>query len=97
MTERKTNRSQTGREWRSKWRALAQRKYSRLTFMGGDGGENECWIVLTKCPHQQTRNWRYALRPSKEDAEALLATWHKGRCSYTCQGTTAHSLWRIYE
>lgn len=87
----------TTRQRRSKWQAVAARKYPRLTFIGGDGGPHECWIVLTKCPHEQTRHWRYALRPTKADAEALLATWAKERCSYQCQGSPAHSLWRIYE
>jgi len=79
---------------RSKWQALAARKYPRFLHVGGDG-EFECWIVLTKCPHCQTHNWRYSLRPTKADAELLLARWSIEGCSYQCRGTAEHSLWRI--
>ncbi len=80
---------------RSHWQALAARKYPRLTYVGGDGGEFECWIVLTKCPHEQTRSWRYSLRPTKADAEAMLARWAKDRCSYQCSGVDEHTLWKL--
>jgi hypothetical protein len=81
---------------RSHWQALAHKKYPRMMWLGGDGGF-ECWVVLTKCPHEQTRYWRYALRPSKAEAEALMAVWDAERCGYQCQGIAAHILWRIYD
>jgi hypothetical protein len=80
---------------RSKWQALAARKYSRMTYIGGDGGQFEAWVVLTKCPHEQTRCWRYSLRPTKADAEALLARWNTERCAYHCKGTAEHTLWKL--
>lgn len=88
MSNKTTNR-------RSHWQVLAAKKYPRFTYVGGDGGEIECWVVLTKCPHEQTRCWRYSLRPTKADAEALLARWNQERCAYRCNGAAEHSLWRI--
>ena len=86
----------TTRHRRSHWQAAAARKYPRLTFLGGDGGPNECWVAMTKCPHEQTPRWRYALAATKADAEALLAQWKNERCSYQCNGEQSHTLWRIY-
>ncbi len=80
---------------RSKWQALAARKYPRLTYVGGDGGDFECWVILTKCPHEQTRCWRYSLRPCKAEAELLRAHWDKERCAYRCNGAAEHSLWLL--
>lgn len=80
---------------RSKWQIQAAKKYPRLTYIGGDGGGYECWVVLTKCPHDQTRHWRYALCPGQTEAEALLETWAKSRCSYSCQGKAQHQLWKL--
>ena len=73
------------------WQAVARKRYPKMLCIGGDG----CWIVLTKCPHPQTNNWRYALRPTKEAAEALLAKWATDCGTNTCDGPPAHSLWRI--
>lgn len=86
----------TGRQRRSKWQVAAAKKYPRMYFLGGDGGEYECWIVLTKCPHEQVRAWRYVLCPNQSAAEALLAKWNAERCGYKCQGQAQHSLWRFY-
>lgn len=80
---------------RSKWQALAACKYPRMTYVGGDGGVLECFIVLTRCPHEQTRNWRYSLRPTKADAELLLARWSIEGCGYQCQGAAQHTIWKI--
>jgi hypothetical protein len=85
------------RERRSHWQVVAARRYPRLTFLGGDGGDNECWVAMTRCPHEQTRHWRYALAATKAAAEALLIEWKQAHCSYQCQGERLHSLWRIYE
>jgi hypothetical protein len=85
------------RKRRTHWQVIAGRKYPRLTFLGGDGGATECWVVLTKCPHDQTRHWRYALTASKVEAEAWLAEWKQSRCGYQCQGDQLHTLWRIHE
>ncbi|MGB0076461.1 MAG: hypothetical protein WBP87_02800 [Candidatus Sulfotelmatobacter sp.] len=79
---------------RSKWQPLAAKKYPRLHFLGGDGSDSECWVVLTKCPHQQTPRWRYMLAASREAAEAILAGWTI-RCAYTCEGSQNHSLWKM--
>ncbi len=67
-----------------------------MTYIGGDGGQYECWIVLTKCPHEQTRHWRYALAGTQADAEALMAKWNASRCGYQCHGATAHAIWKLY-
>jgi len=80
---------------RSHWQVQAGKKYSRLTYVGGDGGEFECWVVLTKCPHDQTRHWRYALRPTRADAESLLAKWNAEKCGYQCKGAAEHQLWKL--
>jgi hypothetical protein len=86
----------SGGKRRTKWQALAARKYSRLYFLGGDGGEYECWVVLTKCPHQQTRHWRYALRSTKAEVEILLTHWHAMGCgSHECRGKAEHLIWRL--
>jgi hypothetical protein len=83
---------------RTHWQAIANRKYGRLTFLGGDGSEYECWVVMTKCPHQQTRHWRYRLAGSQAEAEVIIARWTANRCeSYTCAGQAQHSLWRLRE
>jgi hypothetical protein len=80
---------------RSHWQVAAGRQYPRLTFIGGDGGSYECYVVMTKCPHQQTKHWRYVLVPTRADAVALMATWDKERCSYDCQGSLQHKMWRL--
>jgi hypothetical protein len=79
---------------RSHWQVQAAKRYPRFLHVGGDG-EFECWIVLTKCPHQQTRNWRYFLRPTKADAELLLCAWSIEGCGYSCQGTHEHTCWKL--
>jgi hypothetical protein len=79
----------------SHWQVRAAKKYPKLYFCGGDGGEYECFVVLTKCPHEQTRHWRYVLNPTREDAEATLEKWAKERCGYQCQGASAHQMWKL--
>lgn len=32
---------------RSKWQIATAKKYPKLTYVGGDGGNYECWIVMT--------------------------------------------------
>jgi len=88
MSNESTNR-------RSRWQVLAAKRYPRLTYIGGDGGEFECWVVLTKCKHEQTRGWRYSLRANKAEAEALLRHWAKNRCAYQCNGVDEHALWKL--
>lgn len=79
---------------RTKWQALAYRKYGRFTFLGGDG----TWVVMTKCPHQQTRHWRYQLAGSMAEAETILERWGKNGCNtYTCEGKAQHSIWKLKE
>jgi hypothetical protein len=80
---------------RSHWQVIAAKRYPRFTYTGGDGGTFECWVVLTKCPHEQTPSWRYSLRPTKADAEVLLARWNKDRCAYQCEGAAQHMLWKL--
>jgi hypothetical protein len=74
---------------RTNYRALAARKYPRFYFVGGDGE----WIVLTKCYHDQVKQWRYALQPTQEAAEALMTKWTAERCGRLCKGD--HTIWRI--
>ncbi len=79
-------------ERRSRWQLTAAARYPKMYFLGGNGAL-ECWVVMAKCKHAQTRMWRYALRPTQAEAEALKAKWDKDGCSYTC--THEHSLWRL--
>lgn len=79
---------------RSKWQVQATKRYPRFLHVGGDG-LHECWVVLTKCPHEQTTCWRYCLRPSKDEAELLLARWSIEGCGYQCKGAAEHTVWKL--
>jgi len=87
---------------RSRWQIIAAKKYPRMLYIGGDGRYNEtgdpveCWTALTKCPHDQTKLWRYGLYADKPAAEAAVERWNTNRCSYQCQGKAEHSLWLIH-
>ena len=80
---------------RTKWQALAHRKYPRMIYLGGDGSDSGCYLVLSKCPHQQTRYWRYVLCPDFTSAEATLKRWEVDRCNPRCIGFTEHTLWAL--
>lgn len=88
-----TNQQTTNR--RSRWQVQAAKRYPRFLHVGGDGGVLECFVVLTRCPHEQTTCWRYCLRPTKADAELLLASWSIQGCGYKCQGTHEHTIWKL--
>jgi len=82
---------------RSRWQSLAAKRYSKMYFLGGDGSDVECWLVMTKCPHAQTRCWRYHLRPTQALAQATVDEWNKGRCGHECRGEAEHTMWRLKE
>jgi len=75
------------------WQKTAAMRYPKMLYMGGDGDGGECWVVLTKCRHQQTRHWRYWLAPNQDRAEAIKAKLDSDKCTYTC--TSEHSIWRL--
>jgi len=77
------------------WQQTARKKYPKLTFYGGDGGLNECWIVLAKCPHSQTNHWRYCLVPDKSSANELMFKWDNAGCGGDCRGELSHALWKL--
>ena|SRR6266571_3464848 len=78
---------------RTPWQRAAAARYPKMYFLGGDGAL-ECFVILSRCKHQQVRKWRYALRPTEAEAQALLDKWNKDGCVYnTCTGE--HSLWRL--
>jgi len=85
----------TTRVKRTKWQALAHKKYPKLYFVGGDGGVVDCYLVLSKCPHQQIKRWFYVLTDTREKAEQILQRWDKQRCNHLCAGAGWHSLWRL--
>jgi len=74
---------------KTQWQRQAAKRYPKFMFLGGDGAAAECWIVLARCRHQQTRAWRYWLRPNQAEAEATAAK----QCSYQCTGD--HAIWRL--
>lgn len=80
---------------RSRWQVLAAKKYPRMLRVAGDGGTNGCYLVLTKCKHEQTHHWRYILCPDFATANATIDRWNKERCSYQCQGHTNHVMWEL--
>lgn len=82
---------------RTRWQAIAHRRYPKLVFMGGDGENGICWVVMAKCPHAEVKRWRYRLAPGYGDAEAILAHWRTDGCGGTHCNPGDHSLWRIHE
>jgi hypothetical protein len=79
---------------RSKWQALAHRKYPKFYFVGGDGGQ-DCWLALSTCPHQQIKRWFYVLADSQEKAEQFVLKWDAQMCNPLCQGRGGHKVWRL--
>jgi len=79
---------------RTHWQILASKKYPRMFYVNGDGDAIgfECWLVLSKCKHEGTSRWCYALRPTEAEAQSLLEKWNRERCSHYCEGPAMHSL-----
>jgi hypothetical protein len=80
---------------RSRWQVLAAKKYPRMLRVDGDGGPSVCYVVMSKCKHEQTKCWRYILCPDFESANAAIERWNKERCSYQCQGHSNHVMWAL--
>jgi len=83
---------------RTHWQAVANRRYPRMQYIGGDGAPGECWIVLCQCKRSGTHAWCYVLRPTYDAANTTLEAWNKTGCgSDQCGGSTKHKLWKVSE
>jgi len=81
----------------SRWKGLVARRYPRMECLGGDSSsESECWIAMSKCPHDQIDRWRYFLFTTKEEAEAAISAWNRSHCGRKCLGAKNHRCWRIH-
>ena len=84
------------RKRRSHWQASAAKRYPRMLYLGGDSTDPlGAYIAMTKCPHPQTRAWRYVLRTTENEARAVLDRWQKEKCSDLCLGPGNHTMWRV--
>ena len=87
---------QTKTQRRSRWQALAHRKYGRMVHLGGDGAKDgECWVAMSKCKRGGTHAWSYVLRPSWAEAQTVLEDWDSKGCSAQCEGPGCHKLWKL--
>lgn len=84
------------RKRRSHWQAVAAKRYPRMLYLGGDSTSPlDAWIAMTRCPHPQTRAWRYVLCSAEAEAKQVFERWRTEKCSDLCLGASQHSMWRI--
>lgn len=83
---------------RTKWQALAHKRYRRMTYTAGDGE----WLVMTMCPtlNCEHRHWAYHLFAEQWTAMLYLSEINAKGCNTTggdrtCFGSSKHRIWRL--